>query len=540
MSFILSFAAALFLTTVLIPLIMKVSAPLGLIDSPADERKVHTTAIPRSGGLAIALGVIPVVYWLPFEGYLQGLFVGSLIIACFGMVDDRSELNYKWKFLGQILAVVVAMSGGILIDQVPFAGLESASLWVSVPLTFLFILGVTNAVNLSDGLDGLAAGTTLMALGVVTFFAIQSDNAPIALIALAVIGALLGFLRFNTHPARIFMGDTGSQFLGFMAACLCIQVTQYEFAPLSPTLPLLVLGLPILDTLSVMAVRLKEGRSPFAPDKNHLHHQFMKLGFRHNEAVAAIYVLQAVLIVLTYFLCYQSDMVIVGVYAIFCTIFLGSMWLLRKSGWVLHDEVVQDRDAGYERRSIVLQRIRWFYGVSSYTIQLAVGAFLVACALRVEGMPKDFGYLALIACGGLLVAWRVYHGSIMVLTRLMVYTASVFAAYALFINEARVGFDVVVDGYLVGVAVLLAVAIRMTRREDFRLDNQDILIMFIVLVVPQLPFESLSEFSVGQITLRLCVLLYACEFLINKKGSNLKIINGSALASLLILGLGAV
>ena len=241
MELVYSFTIALFLTIALMPLLIKFSAQLRLIDDPGADRKMHDKVMPRSGGLAIILGVfIPLPFLLSMDGYIPYLFIGSGIIILFGLLDDRAELNYKWKLFGQSLAVIVVMMGGIVIHQIPFFGLEAMPVWMSWPLTFVFLLGVINGVNFSDGLDGLAAGTSLLALATIAILAMIVDDQKVALISLTVIGGVLGFLRYNTFPARIFMGDAGSQFLGFITACLAIAVTQSESSALNTFLPVII------------------------------------------------------------------------------------------------------------------------------------------------------------------------------------------------------------------------------------------------------------------------------------------------------------
>ena len=252
MDYLISFFVATVVCWALIPILIRYAPQLGMLDAPG-ERKVHSVAIPRCGGVGIAAGtIIAAALLLPFNTLYQQLIIGGLIIVLFGIADDIFEINYKWKFLGQFLAVCYVVSQGIVIKIVPFMGMNEAPLYFSYTLTVLFVIGVTNAVNLSDGLDGLAAGIILLSLACIAFFAFFSGGTHIDVMAFAVIGGIVGFLRFNTHPAIIFMGDTGSQFIGFMAAFLVILLTQNVSTAFNPALPLLILGLPILDTISVI------------------------------------------------------------------------------------------------------------------------------------------------------------------------------------------------------------------------------------------------------------------------------------------------
>ena len=536
MELIYSFTVALFLTIALIPLLIKYSAQLQLLDDPSDSRKVHETAIPRSGGLAIAIGVfLPLVFLLPVGVEFKGLLSGAVIIVIFGILDDRFELNYKWKFVGQIIAVIAVMSAGILIHRVPFLGLNDAPVWVIYPLTFFFLLGVTNAVNLTDGLDGLAAGTTLLSLVLITVFALKIDYTPVALVALTVIGGVLGFLRYNTFPARIFMGDTGSQFLGFTAATLAVLVSQLDSAAYSPVIPLLILGLPILDTIMVMSIRLKEGRSPFSPDKNHLHHQLMALGFRHYEAVALIYLAQIALVLSAYIFCYESDALLLIYYVGFCALVLGGLYLAHRCTWRVREDEPEENIE--DRRNKFLRKLEWVYRFSGHAIEATIVVILLVSALLVDNIRNDFAFAALILAFLLVGLWWFFKNSPAIVTRATGYTASVFVVYLLSQSGLNNSTAMWLDGLLVVMALFLMLSIRMTRREEFRLDTQDLLILLMIVIVPQLPFATMDQLSVGQIVLRLAVLMYGCEFILAKNRTSFRMLNIGAIASLSVLAL---
>lgn len=528
-----SFTVALFLTTALIPLLIRLAPRLGLIDTPDQGRKLHLHAIPRSGGLAMALGIAaPLLWFLPADSELLHLCAATAVIVIFGLQDDRKNLNYKWKFLGQILATLIVMRGGVILHHLPLSGPDDLPLWLTYPLTFFFILGAINAVNLTDGLDGLAAGTTLLALAILLVLALQTEQQNAAFIALTVIGGILGFLRYNTHPAQIFMGDTGSQSLGFVAACLSIIVTQSPFSAASVTLPLLILGLPVLDTLTVIAIRLAQGRSPFSPDRNHLHHQIMGLGFRHNEAVAIIYLLQIVLLALAFSLRFMPDRWLLLVYALFCVTLIGTLKLARSSGWRMRSEDVPQ--GWIDRRNILLRRLDWFYRNSAHIVQGLLALLLIAPTLA----PGDtqLHSLVLLLLPLLIVALLIYSRYPGWGTRLCIYPASVLSVYLISSNAAlQPCLWLLNSGYIL-LAALLAVAIRMTRREHFRLDTQDLLVLILILAVPLIPLDSLSHYAIGEITLRLAVLMYSCEFIISKtSGKTLLPVNIIAVLALLLV-----
>ena len=540
MELIYSFTVSLFLTIALIPLLIRFSAQLRLVDDPGADRKMHDKVMPRSGGLAIILGVfIPLVFLLPMDGIIPYLFTGCAIIVVFGLLDDRAELNYKWKLFGQALAVIVVMAGGIVIERIPFFGLEIMPAWVSYSLTFAFLLGVINGVNFSDGLDGLAAGTSLLALAAIAILAFIVGMIPITLIALTVIGGVLGFLRYNTFPAQIFMGDAGSQFLGFITACLAIIITQDEASALNTFLPVLLLGLPIMDIIQVVPVRIKKGLPLPGPDKEHFHHQLVKLEFRHHEVVALIYILQIAMMAGAYFLRFESDALLVGFYFSYLLLVLGALYTAHASGWKVREpsESVDNRD----RRSYMLRKIGWVYHYSVPIVQLAMIAFFITVPFLLHDIGSQFSLAAITLALLLVVIAMIFQLNSMLLMRLSCYSASVFVVYL--VTTELTGGSVVtyLDGFFIALAAFLMLAIRMSRKEQFRLDTQDLLILLIVVIVPQLPFAVLDGFSIGHIALRLAVLMYGCEFLLaRQKQDQFKYLSIGSIVGLFVIGLTAL
>ena len=538
MQLLYSCTIAMLLTTVLMPVAIRIAPMVGLMDWPDANRKTHKRVIPRCGSLAMLLGIATsLLVYLPLTEKLLHLLLATAIIVFFGLLDDRKGLNYRWKFFGQIIAVLIVMHGGFLISRVPLLDLGTAPQWLSYLLTFLFILGVTNAVNLTDGLDGLAAGTTLLALVVIFALSHISDDSTGAIISVTVIGGILGFLRYNTFPARVFMGDAGSQFLGFIASCLAISVTQAETCAVSPVLPLLILGLPVLDTVTVMSIRMSQGRSPFSPDQNHLHHQFMSLGLRHNEAVAVIYILQVVLLGLAFLLRFAQDELLLGIYIGFSIAVVSGLFVARRNNWRIHSNALH---TGFvERRNAILPRMPWFYSNSSFIVQGLMAPLLILPALlpRANGYIVDSLEFVLIAL--LLLAIAIYSRFPAWSTRITIYSASVLSVYLLSANQNTADWARCINAAFIVLAGVLALAIKMTRREQFRLDTQDLLILIVILVVPRLPLEPLSHFSVGEFSLRLAVLIYCCEFIVARTNEK-KMLLPVNVASVLSVALAVV
>src|SRR5882762_5808399 len=237
----------------LLPVLGRFASKCGIVDRPG-TRKVHAAPIPRIGGLAMAIGVlVAALLTIQLERGDRYFLAAAGVLTVFGVLDDRFDLDYRIKLAGQILAVlIVVFLGEIQILSITLDDRVMLPQWLSVPLTIFFLVGITNAINLADGLDGLAGGTTFLCFGALAMLAHSSGQTVCASLALAFAGAVLGFLRFNTYPASVFMGDTGSQLLGFAVGVLSLRATQTGDSAISAATPILLLALPILDTLSVM------------------------------------------------------------------------------------------------------------------------------------------------------------------------------------------------------------------------------------------------------------------------------------------------
>jgi len=305
MIYIIGFIVALALALLLTPLVKKFAVKIGAVDVP-NARKVHTRIMPRLGGLGIylafVLGLIAVLPFLPDSlsprdaNFIKAFLIGGSMIVLIGALDDRFELSAKVKFLAQIAAACVVVFGfNITVDfvNIPFQDRYSAlESWVSIPLTIFWIVGVTNAINLIDGLDGLAAGVSGIAIGTISVMAFLMGNTTVALLCLLLLGGIIGFLFFNFHPAKIFMGDTGSLFLGFSLAMLSLLGFK-QIAIVSFITPLIIIGVPLSDTFFAIVRRKIQKKPIFAPDKGHLHHCLRELGFSHRQTVLIIYVIAA-------------------------------------------------------------------------------------------------------------------------------------------------------------------------------------------------------------------------------------------------------
>ena len=286
---------------VMTPPVKSFAERVGAIDVPKDGRRVHDHPIPRMGGLAIFFGfVLAVLLFVPVTTQVMGLLLGAVIIAVMGAVDDIVSLRPIVKLLGQILAAVVAIRCGIVFDTISNPNILSPETfisigWLSVPLTLLWIVGCTNAVNLIDGLDGLAVGVS--AISSLTMFVVSLYVADpmISIMLAALVGACLGFLPYNLNPAKIFMGDVGSQLLGFILATVSIMGLFKFHAIITLIVPVLALAVPLTDTIFAFCRRILHGQSPFKADRGHLHHRLLAMGMDQKQAVAVIYGMSALL-----------------------------------------------------------------------------------------------------------------------------------------------------------------------------------------------------------------------------------------------------
>jgi UDP-GlcNAc:undecaprenyl-phosphate/decaprenyl-phosphate GlcNAc-1-phosphate transferase len=284
-----------FISSILLtPLVKKFAILIGATDKP-NYRKVHQKIMPRLGGLAIFLSfVIGYLVWWPTEHEALPILIGAVIIIITGVLDDKFELSAKTKLLGQIsAALIVALWGGATLDfiNLPFGGLIEFG-YFSIPLTILWIVGVTNAINLIDGLDGLAAGVSSIALISISGMAIVMGDMFVASLGGIVLASTLGFLIYNFHPAKIFMGDTGALFLGYIISVLALLGFK-NITVVSLIIPIIILGVPISDTLFAIIRRLYNKQPLSAPDKSHLHHCLLRSGFSHRQTVLIIYTLAA-------------------------------------------------------------------------------------------------------------------------------------------------------------------------------------------------------------------------------------------------------
>ena len=300
-----SVAAALLVAAVVAliatPVVRSLAFKIGAVDVPRDSRRMHDHPIPRMGGLAIFFGfILSVLLFLPLTTQLRGMLLGAVVIVILGIFDDIYALSAKLKFAVQIGAALIAVLMGNQIDYLSNPNIFSSDpYWhlgvLSIPISVLWIVAITNAVNLIDGLDGLAVGVSTISSMTLLVIALTVADWEVAVLMGALAGSCIGFMPYNLNPAKIFMGDTGSTFLGFVLAVVSIQGLFKFYTIISFAVPFLMLGLPIFDTAFAFIRRIAHGQNPMSPDRSHVHHRLIDMGFNQKQAVAVLYVISAIL-----------------------------------------------------------------------------------------------------------------------------------------------------------------------------------------------------------------------------------------------------
>ena len=314
------------------PAVRVLAFKIGAIDVPKDNRRMHSKPIPRIGGLAIYLSFgLTCLFFCSYNRELFILLAGGLLMVTLGVLDDIFRLPAIVKFICQIAIGVATALGGIRIDQIGIGGNYVSLGYFSIPITVLWIVGLSNAINLIDGLDGLSCGiSTISAISILGVILLQGDKSY-AVIAVILIGACFGFLPFNKNPAKIFMGDTGSLFLGYTLSVISILGTFKMHAAISVLVPLFIFAVPLTDTAFAFIRRVLSGKSPFSPDRGHFHHRLVDMGFTQKETVKILYSICGIFGLVALFMCenlfpkyklIKSIAVVVIALAIFIVTFL--------------------------------------------------------------------------------------------------------------------------------------------------------------------------------------------------------------------------
>ena len=540
MHYVIPFIVSMVVTMVCLPGLVRLGRKWLMVDHPG-ARKVHAVAVPRVGGVAMACGVfIASVFSISLQTADIWFLVAAAVLTTFGGLDDRFDLDFRIKFVGQLAAVaIVIVAGDARIESIALEDRLSLPAWLSWPITVLFLVGVTNAVNLADGLDGLAGGTTFLCFCAIALLSGVGFPGSSTALSLAFAGAVLGFLRFNTYPASVFMGDAGSQLLGFSIGVLSIRATQSASSEISAAIPILLLAVPILDTLSVMVQRIAEGRSPFSPDKNHIHHKLLALGFDHHEAVMLIYAIQGALFVTGYFLRFESDLLILGFVTVFFALCIGILQIAARSGWRLRSNGQGSSGAAVPRLMRVIHRPGLLPLLSYAAIATAVGVYATLIVVETATLSGDFRILivallaVVIGCSAVLRA-----APLNLIEKAALYVTATALVYldAVVLPPNRL-LSALGWAAIAVAAVAAAVRLRLYNDRRFLLTPLDLIVLFMALVVPSL-LDTLHLPHGGALAIaKLVILFYALEMLVTsseRRAVWVRIAAASVLAGLVV------
>jgi len=531
------------ITITMIPICKRVAVRTNVMDFP-NPRKVHSRPMPKIGGIAMAIGALgPATLWMAGGRLVGAVIIGAWIIVVFGVLDDFKNLGYKGKFFGQVLAaLVVIFFGGLKIKGVGNCLPDGALLpdFIAIPLTLLVIVGVTNAINLSDGLDGLAGGNSLLIFICIGYLAYTGryhpENHFIMILCAAIIGAIVGFLRFNTYPATVFMGDAGSQLLGFLAIVLSLGLTQGN-TPLSPVLPLILLGFPVLDTLTVMIERILKRRSPFKADKNHFHHKLIRLGFFHTEAVVTIYLLTVFLVFIGFFFRFHSEWFLLFFYIAFSGTIIGGFVMADRTGWKLQryaliDSFIKGKLRIIKEKHIVIK-------VSFQFVENALPLLLIFTSILPVRIPPYLSITAL-ALAVIVVCTSIFmKGWLAAALRLSFYLMVPFLlrlGQVDMVSWMTKNTILLYDLSFGVLALFVVLTLKFTRRrKGFKVTPIDFLLLVIAMVLPNLPDSQIQSVGMEFLATKIIVLFFSFEVLIGELRGDLTRLSMATIAALLVV-----
>ena len=515
-----AFVTALCATLIMVPFLCRWAYDRGTFDIP-DERKIHGTPTPRLGGIAIFLAFLfSTLIFAPEDNeLLRGILVGTLAVFAIGIADDLYGLTSRQKFLGQSVACLVTITVGNLwianLGDLFGMGEILLPAWVGVPFTVFAVVGVTNAINLIDGLDGLAGGVSVMALAAFLLLGLLDENYLVAILAMAMAGAILGFLKYNFYPARIFMGDSGSLTVGYLLGFLAVMLTQCPGGDVSPMLPVLILGLPLFDAVWVMTRRMLNRAKPFSPDKSHVHHKLLDLGLAHRLTVVVIYLISlfwacsALLLrnLPEYVLLSYMLLTAVSFYLVLRHLLQNREQypiLIRDTQATLRDSVTFNRLAGIvDRTQPLLMLTGGFYAAIGIGCALAGGdrvwpvalaLLVVSAGVRFWGRDGGEFQLLLVYAVACLLTFVVWHQEEVVIWGM---------------SPKRIG-----DALLLVAALLIGLKLLFRRSSEFFLGSADTLtlvLMVFLIVATQQPGR--TGVSLGGPLLRAILLVLAARII---------------------------
>jgi len=487
----------------------------------------------------MALGAfLPVIIWAPMTEFVKAVLIGSGILIFFGLVDDIKEIDFKLKLVGQIVAaLIVILYGGLKIESLGMFAPRGFLLpiWLSVPFTLVTIVMVTNAINLSDGLDGLAGGVSLLTFLCIGYLSYLNQFQAFEIISTAMVGSIFGLLRYNTHPATVFMGDAGSQLLGFVAITLSLALTN-ESRQISLTLILPILGVPVIDTISVVIQRITKKRSPFAADKNHLHYKIMSLGFYHSESVLIIYMLHASLVCTGFIFRHMPAWFLLAFYFLYSGVMFLAIFIGEGKGWRVKrydfiDKVIKGQFRKLREENFIIK-------LSFKAVEIGFIFLLLFSCFLPKQIHFYFSLAAMIFLILLLLSWKIKKEWTALFIEVSIFLMIPFLIY---LSERDVAYLIdttLIKAYALSFGILIMfvfLTIKFTRRKGFKSTPMDFLILIIALVVPNLPDERIRDWQMGLIAAKIIALFFTYEIVKGELRFDTKKLEVTAIIALLII-----
>lgn len=533
--------SALIVVLILIPPITHLAVTLDKVDIP-DTRKIHSGKIPRLAGVAIFLAVLfSILLFCEITRPVRGFLAGGVIIFATGLYDDLLGLRPRWKLLGEILAALTAVIiGDIALSNLGdlFGSGDIHLGWLAIPFTVLGIVGVTNAINLLDGLDGLAGGVSAIAAVALGLLAYMVGNQQLLYLIVALLGALLGFLKFNTYPARIFMGDGGSLFIGYSLAVFAVILCCGTSSHVSAVTPLLILVVPIVDTLIVMVTRWRSGLALSSPDNSHIHHRLLGVGFGHKATVIIIYSLSYLMAIIGISINrlpdYQQLGLLIPIIVILALLhrFIKPQMLDQLP--VLSSDQSLRQSPGYKRLLDYSGRI---ISLSKYLVMIVVGLVIFLPGDLSFNAPSVSGLLFILSVTVLLMS-RDWGNPFL---HFIIYFDG---AYLLFLveNFGRAtyfsGLSLLYLSHALLFVLMLCCALRLyidRRSRDLMHSPLEYLLFFLVVSVPLLPPEFSQHYHLLTVMAKTVILFAAYRLVQLRKGRRHRRIIVTTLLALLVV-----
>lgn len=518
------FITSLMTAVIMIPSVSKLAIRIGGIDKP-DERKVHCTETPRLGGIAIFCAFLfSALFFIDIDRQIKAFLAGAVVIFLTGLADDLTGLSPRNKLIGEVIAAsVVIFSGGISMTTLgnPL-GLGEIQLGIfAIPFTIFAVVGVMNAINLIDGLDGLAGGTSAVACLAFGVLAWNTGNSSLLALVVALLGAIVGFLRYNTYPARIFMGDSGSLFLGYCMAFFSVMLLNKSGGGVSPVAPLMILGVPILDTLVVMVRRKMNGVRISSPDKTHIHHLLLDLGFGHRFSVLLVYGLSYLLAVSALLLHGTRDSTQAIVLLLYCIVLYSSIHVLATSARAQQFLLLKNNKSIRQTKTFrsLVEYSRYLLVVIKYLLL----AILTLVIFVKPEYPVNIAWgsaLLLVCMSGLLMVGSVWGNSLL---QSVIYFSGLISIFIIE-NYGRqtelAGCSLIWISHILFACLLVAVSIKVVLRK--RVGNLmttpfEYLILFVVVAVPLLPTDIAAQYHLMIVAAKSVVIFVAYKLILMRQ-----------------------